>query len=158
MRKLTAVEEAKALMMEARQWPVWRWLLEKGRVRAVADRATDALTAQEKRVKAAWPDELKAAYRGPENGRTRDLDSAMRAAAQKVRKADEAAEAARLDAEATFDEAERRLSADLARQGTQKAIHSWELREQAIRKAESAREMSKTRPGETAGGAGHPSG
>ena len=43
----------------------------------------------------------------------------------------------RLDAEGTFDEAERRLSAAVAREGAQKAIASWELREKAIRKAES---------------------
>ena len=43
---------------------------------------------------------------------------------------------ARLDAEDTFDEAERRLSAGMAREGARKAIESWELREKSIRKAE----------------------
>ena len=66
MQKLTAVEEAKALMTEAREWPVWRWLMEKGRVRATADLATNALTAQEKKVKAEWPEALKTAYRALE--------------------------------------------------------------------------------------------
>jgi hypothetical protein len=41
-----------------------------------------------------------------------------------------------LDAEATFDEAERRMSARMAREGAQKAADSWELHEKAIRKAE----------------------
>ena len=139
MRKLAAVEEAKALMAEAREWPVWRWLMEKGRVRAAADRATDALAAREKRVKAAWPEQLKAAYGAlGQAGRVRGLDTQVRDAAQKVKRADEAAEASRLDAEATFDLAEQRLSASLAREGTQKAIESWKLREKAIRQAEAA--------------------
>jgi hypothetical protein len=41
-----------------------------------------------------------------------------------------------VDAEATFDEAEHRMSTHLAREGAQKAIDSWDLREKAIRKAE----------------------
>ena len=141
MQKLAAVEDAKALMTEAREWSVWRWLMEKGRVREAADRATDALAEQERKVKAQWPAALKTAYRargrpGAGNGKARELDSLTVEAVQKVRKADEVAEAARLDAEATFDEAERRLNAGMAREGTQKAIASWELREKAIRKAE----------------------
>jgi hypothetical protein len=43
MRKRSQVEEATALMNEAKEWGVWRWLWEKGRVRATADRANDAL-------------------------------------------------------------------------------------------------------------------
>jgi len=63
MQKLEAVEEAKVLMNEAKNWGVWRWLLEKRRVRAAADRAVDALGEAEKKVKAAWDDDLKKAYR-----------------------------------------------------------------------------------------------
>jgi hypothetical protein len=118
MHKLPPVEEAKALMREAQNWSVWHWLLDKRRVRAAADRATDALAEWEQKVKARWPQELPSAVR------------------RKVREADEIAEAARLDAEATFEQAERYLSASMARQGAQKAIHSWELREKAIREAE----------------------
>jgi hypothetical protein len=44
MRKLNEVEEAKALKDEAKDWGVWKWLWEKSRVRAAADRAVDALT------------------------------------------------------------------------------------------------------------------
>jgi hypothetical protein len=141
MQKLQAVEEAKALMTEARDWSVWRWLMEKGRVRAAADRATDALAEFENKVKTGWPEAMRRAYRALEhpssqNGALRQLSLEIKAALEKVRKADQAAEAARLDAEATFDEAERYLSANLAREGTQKAIAAWELREKAIRKAE----------------------
>jgi hypothetical protein len=41
-----------------------------------------------------------------------------------------------MDAEQTFDTAEKQLSTALAREGCRKAIRSWELRERAIRKAE----------------------
>lgn len=55
-----------------------------------------------------------------------------------IKEADEEAERVRLDAEATFDEADRLLSTGLAREGTQKAIQAWTLRQKAIRKAEAA--------------------
>jgi hypothetical protein len=134
MKKLARVEEAKALMSEARDWSVWRWLIEKRRVRETADRATEALGELEEKVKAGWSEELRKAST---NGRLRSLDPELKLAFDELKKAEEAAEASRLDAEATFDEAERRLSAAMAREGTQKAIASWELREKAIRKAES---------------------
>ena len=134
MRKLLPVEEAKALMSEARDWSVWRWMLEKRRVREKADRATDALGELEKKVKAGWSEELRKAAG---NGRLRKLDPDLKVALEELKQAEEAAQASRLDAEATFDEAERRLNAGMAREGAQKAITSWELRERAIRKAES---------------------
>src|SRR5690242_14910057 len=62
MHKLIPVEQAKALMNEAIEWSVWRWLLEKKRVRTAADAAVDALNAEDKNVKAAWSDDLKKAY------------------------------------------------------------------------------------------------
>ncbi len=43
MRKLPAVEEARAIMTEGTEWGVWRWLLEKKRVREIADKARAAL-------------------------------------------------------------------------------------------------------------------
>ena len=155
MQKLTAVEEAKALMNEAKEWGVWRWLLEKGRVRVAADRAVEALEETAKRVKASWDDDLKKAYREFEaqtafenNPRVRrqyekakedakDVDPEVRRAVERVKKADDEAENARVEAERTFDEAERHMSAGMARQGAEKAIASWDLREKAIRKAES---------------------
>src|SRR5579885_3100114 len=36
MRKLPAVEEARALMSEGREWGTWKWLFEKSRVRTAA--------------------------------------------------------------------------------------------------------------------------
>ena len=154
MQKLSEVEEAKALMIVAWEWSVWRWLMEKGKVRAAADRAVDALGALEKSVKAAWDDDLKRAYRELEaqtafarNPRAKrqyekaieeakSVDAKTKLAVQRVKEADDEATEARLDAESTFDEAERQLSAALARAGAQKAIDSWNLREKAIRRAE----------------------
>ncbi|HXY15821.1 MAG TPA: hypothetical protein VEI26_15080 [Terriglobales bacterium] len=153
MRKLAAVEEARALMEEAMEWGLWRWLLEKRRVREVADRATDALNEADVKTKAGWSDELKRAYEElvtdepPRRGRRQGRDSTLargdippdvRVTAKSVKEADDRAERARLNAEDTFDEAERRMSTDLACEGARKALHTYDLREAAIRKAEGA--------------------
>jgi len=154
MQKLVEVEEAKALMYEAKGWGVWKWLWEKSRVRSTADRAVDALDGLEKKVKASWTDEQRKAYRelealaalnGDARGRRRyekakeeaqGIDAEIKKAVERVREADAAACEARMDAEETFDQAERQLNTDMARQGAEKAIESWDLREKAIRKAE----------------------
>jgi len=156
MRKLSQVEEATALMNEAKEWGVWRWLWEKTRVRASADQANDALAQLEDKVKASWSDDLKKAYRELEaqaslNGHAKgkrlyekakeeakDVDPEIKSTAARVKEADDAANKAHLDAEATFDEAERRLDTGMAQDGAEKAIESWVLREKAIRKAEAA--------------------
>ena len=148
MRKLTEVEEAKALMTEAVEWSVMKWLREKKRVRKAADKANDALDALEQEIKRSWNTELTAAYDGLVNaaaGRqprsTKDPDSIppeIRLAARQIKQADDQAYRAHMDAEDTFDEAERQLSTRLAREGCSKAIASWELHQAAIRKAEAA--------------------
>ena len=156
MQKLIPVEEAKELMNVAKDWGVWRWLTEKKRVRAAADRADEALDTLREKVHAGWNDDLKKAYRelealttfeeDPKTKRQYDkareeaknVDPQIRLVAQRVKDADDEAYDARMDAEDTFDEAERRLSAGMAREGAQKAIDSWELHEKAIRKAEAA--------------------
>jgi len=142
MRKIPAVEEAKALMLEAKDWSVWHWLMQKGRVRATADKATAALAELEENVKSGWSEDLSKAAG---NGKVRGVDAELRAALDAFREANEAAENARLDAEATFDEAERRLSASMAREGAQKAIDSWQMREKAIRKAEAVAKKQSPR-------------
>ena len=66
----------------------------------------------------------------------KDVPADVKQAVKRVKEADDEAEEARLEAEDTFDQAERRLSAGMAREGARQAIASWELREKAIRKAE----------------------
>jgi hypothetical protein len=148
MRKLVEVQEAKALMNEAMDWSVFTWLFEKSRVRKTADQAVAALEVSERAVKARWSPEVKAAYKltakaakAARKGQTepkqeQTVDPAILLLVEKVVDADDAAERLRVDAENTFDEAERQLSVTLAREGCRKAIHSWSLREKAIRRAE----------------------
>jgi hypothetical protein len=149
MRKLPEVQEAKELMTEAMDWSTFKWMYEKPRVRKTADRANAALDRLDRAVKTRWSDEVKATYKSlsaktagaaqrqekdpqqPESG-----NSQLRLLIENVKEADVAAHRARMDAEKTFDEAERRLSTSMAREGCKKAIHSWELHEKAIRKAE----------------------
>jgi hypothetical protein len=151
MRKLAQVEEAKALMSEAMDWSVFQWLWEKGRVRGSADRANAALDDLNKRTKARWRDDLKTAYKdlqrraalGPQERPAPSGPDPPPAIApetmaflEEVKRADQKAHRARMDAEKTFDQAERFLSTSLAIEGCKKAIRSWELGEAAIRLAE----------------------
>ena len=119
MGKLAEVAEAKAVMTEALEWSVLKWLREKKRVRKLADRANDAL---DRALEALRP----------------SLDGAGETVLGRLRQAGEQARRARMDAEATFDEAEKQLSTALAREGCRKAIHSWELYEKAIQLTEHA--------------------
>jgi hypothetical protein len=147
VNKVPEVEAAKALMLEAMTWSVIKWLREKKRVRRTADRANAALDDLNQAVKAGWPEDVKSTYQelsgrasaGHAPGKPRKpqpVKSEMMLIAKKVKEADDDAYRARMDAEKTFDEAERQLSTALAREGCRKAIHSWELHETAIGKAE----------------------
>ena len=147
MRKLAEVEDAKALMTEAMGWSVVKWLSEKKRVRKTADLANAALDQLDQEIKACWNDELKAAYgelggnsgggaQQPHKQTASDIDPQVMLLAKKLKESDEEAYRVRMDAEDTFDEAEKKLSTRLARDGCRKAIDSWELHEQAIRKSE----------------------
>ncbi len=119
MGKLAEVEEAKAVMTEALDWSVIKWLREKKRVRKMADVANASLDRRLEELRGQW-------------------DGAAEAAVRKLRQAGEQARRARMEAEATFDEAEKQLSTALAREGCRKAIHSWELYERAIHLSEDA--------------------
>ena len=133
MRKLIPVEEAKALMREAIDWSLWSWLTRKHTLRTAADTAWEALEGCERKVKAGWGDDLKKAYRGKDG---KDLDPELKLALERMKEADEAWKEARITAEATFDEAERRMSTGMACEGAAQAIEAWELTERAIRRAE----------------------
>jgi len=154
MHKLIPVEEAKALFSEAKDWSVWRWLMEKGRARRTADAAWEAFDEYEKKVRSAWSDDVTKAWREIEalaaanaDGRAKrsydkareeaaEVDPEIKRAAQAVKKADDEAYKARMDAEAQFDEADRRMSASMACEGAQMALDAWTLREKFVRKAE----------------------
>ena len=155
MRKLAEVREARELMNEALDWSVFKWMFEKPKVRKTADIANGALDRLERSVKAQWCDQLKAAHReltakSPKTSRRNEksqllaVDPQLIELVEKIREADDLARRARMDAEETFDEAERLLSVGLAQEGCQKAIHAWELHEKAIRKAEGAMETVKS--------------
>ena len=115
MRKLAAVEEARAVMTEGMEWGVWKWLLEKRGVQEIADRATAALHEADRKVKAAWSDELKTAYKElveqekPKRGRRQEKDPEgvdiapeVRLMAKKVKQAYDEGQRARGDAEDTI--------------------------------------------------------
>ena len=152
MEKLEAVENARNLMLEAREWPVWTWLTEKSRLRDAANQADDAFDELEKKIKQSWSDELKHAYRELEEAdpdheqhrHSKKLDQAIkispeiRALAKKIKQAHDVAYDAHMRAEETFEVAASHLNISMAREGTAQAIESWDLKEKAIRKAEAA--------------------
>ncbi len=149
MQNLPVVQEAKKLMNEAKGWSTFRWLFEKPRVRETADQANAALDRLNRAVKARWSDEVKATYkklsrsdaaRDPAATQPESINAHLALLLAKVIGADHAARRARESAEEAFEEAERQMSSDLAREGCKKAIHSWELHEKAIRKAEAIME------------------
>jgi len=152
MKKLAEVQEAKELMKEAMGWSTLKWLWEKQRVRQTADAANAALDRQERSVKAKWNDNCKAVYKRMSAKRPHESggseaesgNSQIELLIENVLKADQAAKHAKQVAEDTFDEAERRMSTDLAREGCKKAIHSWALHEKAIHTAEAVTEPRST--------------
>ena len=157
MQKLEAVEIARALMTEGQDWSVVRWLFEKRKVREAADKATAALAEANDKVKSSWGDELRRAYAelvaeaaadaNPRAARkakqdAQNVDAKIKLVAKRVKESDDEANQATMDAEEMFAEAERRMSASMARAAAQKALESYDLREKAIRKAEAARRGS----------------
>jgi len=163
MKKLAAVEDARNIMTEGIEWGVWKWLMEKKRVRDLADKARAALDDCEMKVKLTWNDDFKIAYNqlvtdnGNSSGKRQRKqakgngqasakigDPRILAAVKRIADADDEAYNAHEDAEDIFADAERKMSTSLAREGARKALEAYDLHEAAIRKAESlAREPSK---------------
>jgi hypothetical protein len=133
MQKLPAVEEAKALFEQAKDWGVWQWLSRKRQARQTADAAWEALEACEHKVIAGWGEPLRKAW-GSRSAKSGNSD--LHRTIQRLKQADEEANNARLAAEAQFDEADRRMSASMAREGSQMAIDAWAMREKLIRRME----------------------
>jgi len=156
MQKLAAVEEAKALMTVGKDWSILKWLAEKRHVRRVADAGTAALDEAERQMKSTWSAELKNAYAECAAPASIDDDpfaaaeyefskqragvipAPIRAAARRVKDADDRAYRARMTAEKTFDDAEHRLSGSIARRGAEQAIEAYDLRYEAIAEAQKA--------------------
>jgi len=133
-------------MTEATSWSVMKWLREKKRVRKTADQANAALDQLDRETKRRWPEDLRAAYgilaaqaaasNGHKKAGGQEAEHKALLTARHMKDADDEAWRARMDAEKTFDDAEKQLSTSLAREGCRKAIESWDLHEKAIRKSE----------------------
>src|ERR1039457_3203634 len=108
MHKLAAVEDAKRLFNEGKDWSAWRWLIEKKHARTSADAAWEALEAGEEKVKADWNEEWREAYGHPKSRRFAAVDPEVKAALERLHKDDEEARQARDSAEAQFDRSEER--------------------------------------------------
>lgn len=153
MKKLPAVEDARAVMTQGTEWGVWKWLTEKKRVRTIADQARATLDDVEMKVKLTWSDDLKVAYNQlvAQNGDAKQArrqshdkkketangaDSRSLSAVKRVKEADDDAYNAHEDAEDLFAEAEKKMSTSKAREAARKALEAYDLHEAAIRKAE----------------------
>ena len=150
MRKLPAVENARAIMTEGMHWGVWKWMMEKKRIRQTADEARAALDELEKKVKATWSEDLKNAYNQllSSNGSGKRACDAVKKgnpqpaidhvadSVRRIMQADDEAYDAHETAEEVFAEAEQRMSTNLAREGARKALIAYDLHETAIRQAE----------------------
>jgi hypothetical protein len=152
MKKIPAVEQARHIMTEGIEWGVWKWLMEKKRVREVADQARAALDECEMKVKLSWGDEYKIAYNqlvtensegkrprkhAKGNGQVVKIsDPKILATVKRIAEADDEAYTAHENAEDVFAEAERKMSTSLAREGARKALEAYDLHEAAIRKSE----------------------
>ncbi len=140
-------------MTQGMEWGVWKWLMEKKRVRAIADKARAALDDQEMKVKLTWSDDLKIAYNqlvaedgAPKRGRNKGkeakksngpaADAKALATVKRIKDADDDAYNAHEDAEDVFAEAERKMSTSMAREGARMALEAYDKHEAAIRKAE----------------------
>jgi hypothetical protein len=157
MRRLPAVEDARAIMTEGMEWGVWKWIMEKKRVRGKADEARAALDDLEKKVKAAWSDEMKHAYNSllsdgkqtPKNKTagqkhpSHEIDGRLTEALRRVMQADDEAYDAHETAEEVFAQAEQRMSTNMAREGARKALVAYDLHEAAIRQAEAVGKLAR---------------
>ena len=161
MQKLKDVEDAKTLLNVAKDWGTWKWLTEKKRVRATADKAWAALQEVEDKAIASWMDDLRKAFREEEikaeletdpsvkneyeqaRKAARHVDPKIKALAKRLKEADDEAYRAKMQAEETFDEAEKRLSTSMAREGSRQAIKAYEMREKVIRQFEAAAHSAK---------------
>jgi hypothetical protein len=134
---LHAVIEAKRLLDETQQWWPWSWAsdLNKIKLRSAIETATRALELEVEKAKNSWSREMQRAYREltiPESRRvsTRNINPEVKRTARKLKDAEDELNQATLQAQKTFDEAERELNPSKAREGalqTAKAIAQHEF-------------------------------
>ncbi len=136
MGKLTEVDQARALMTDAIEWSVMKWLSEKKRVRRSADKANQILNEVEAGLHARWSPKFRSAYE-----QSGAASQEIKLLASRIRREHEAANRFRMEAEKTFDVAEKRLSTAMAREGCRQAIEGWVHHLEAIRLAETALEI-----------------
>ena len=142
MHKLAAVEDAKSLFNEAKNWSLWRWLFEKRRARTTADAAWAALEACEEKVKSGWAEEWQQAYLDlSTNGRRKSrrhagLDPELKAALESLHEADEIGPSGPRRGGSPVRRGRPPPEHRMACEGAQMALDAWELREKFIRKAE----------------------
>ncbi len=136
MKRLPEVEQARALMTEAIDWSVVKWLGEKRRVRKCADRANQILNEVESELHARWGPKFKSVFE-----QSGEVSQEIKQLASRIRREHDAANKFRIEAEKTFDVAEKRLSTATAREGCRQAIEGWNHHLEAIRLAETALEI-----------------
>src|SRR4051812_26988598 len=85
MHKLPPVEEAKQLFEAAKDWGLWRWLLEKRHVRQTADAAWAAFDEYEDKVKTGWGEDIRKAWREAETEAAAAADGRAKRAYEKAK-------------------------------------------------------------------------
>ncbi len=139
MSTIKEVAEARALFTEAQDWSVMKWLGEKKRVRKAADLCNATLDQVEKELQDGWSADLKAAYANLNGSKVvKSVSADIEQTAKSLKEAHDAAIAKRMEAEDTFEKAEKRMSVSMAREGCHIALAGWDLHEAAIKKAEQA--------------------
>ncbi len=144
MANLPEVRDARAVMTEAMDWSVMKWLSEKKRVRRLADAANARLDQVEKELRARWKPQVEKAYAALRSSTSPLADNETLRLARSIRHAHDEALKLRMEAEATFDKAEKRLSTSLARDACQIALRGWDAHEEAVRRSEKAVLSQKT--------------
>ncbi len=139
MEKIKEVAEARALFTEAADWSVMKWLGEKKRVRKTADICNATLDRVEMELREKWSAELRAAFESLSGGQnSHKVSPETEKLAKSLKEAHDAAIAKRMEAEDTFEKAEKRMSVSMAREGCHIAMAGWDLHEAAIKKSEMA--------------------
>jgi chromosome segregation ATPase len=143
---LRAVIEAKRLLEETKQWWPWSWAadLNKIKLRSAIETATKALEREVEKAKNSWSREMQRAYREltvaeSRRASTSNIDPEIKRAARKLKDAEDELNLATVQAQKTFDEAERELNPSKAREGALQTAKAIEKHETVLSIANAAR-------------------